>query len=127
MRPYYHNPVTQESIWETPLTGVIKELDNIAQLKAEAAASRVSPLREPDVTLLTMSVLLPLLLVLLGLFGLHLYVKKFHPEVIARMIESRKKQRDRTQFRRGRAGPSKHRPPWKMAQAGGAGGRSANS
>lgn len=105
---------------------MIRELDNIAQLRAEASAAQAVPWREPDVTLLTMSVLLPVVLVLLGLFGLHLYVKKYHPDLIAHMSETRKK-RDRAQNRRGRAGPSKFRPPWKMAQAGGAGGRSANS
>jgi hypothetical protein len=124
-RPYYHNPATQESVWETPLTGVVRELENIAQLRADALLQKTGA-EAPDVTLLAISVLLPVLLVLVGLFALNIYMKKYHPDVLEMVISSKKK-RDRAQHRRGREGKSKFKPPWKMAQAGGAGGRSANS
>lgn len=127
-RAYYHNPATQESVWDAPSDGIIHELENIANLKAEAAAA--ASLRSlPDISSvasLTFSLFLPMMLVLLGLLGLYFYYRTYHPELLAQMSLQRKK-RDRSQFRRGRAGPSKFRPPWKMAQAGGAGGRSANS
>ncbi|KAJ1629480.1 hypothetical protein T492DRAFT_873329 [Pavlovales sp. CCMP2436] len=103
----------------------LEELDNIAELRADALLQKGSA-EAPDVTLLAISVLLPLLLVLVGLFALNLFMKKYHPEVLE-MVTSSKKKRDRAQHRRGREGSSKFRPPWKMAQAGGAGGRSANS
>lgn len=109
------------------MDAVVRELENIAQLQAEAALARASPLHEPDVGLLTMSVLLPLLLVLAGLYALFRYARVYHPELGLHVAHLRRKQRDRAQHRRGRTGGSTFRPPWKMAQAGGAGGRSANS
>jgi hypothetical protein len=115
-----------ESVWDTPVDAAIRELDNIAQLRAEAAAALRPAVKEPEVVTLTMSILLPIIIVFVGLLGLHYYMQTYHPTVLTEAQKARKK-RDRAQNRRGRAGPSRFKLPWKMAQAGGAGGRSANS
>jgi hypothetical protein len=124
-RPYYHNAQALESIWERPSAGLVRELDNIAQLRAEAAAAVAASVREPAVLSLTIFLFLPLGLALLSLFGLYHYRKRHAPHLLD--DDARTNARDRAANRRGRQTKSTFRPRWKMAQAGGAGGRSANS
>mmetsp|Transcript_18587 Transcript_18587/g.62307 ORF Transcript_18587/g.62307 Transcript_18587/m.62307 type:complete len:135 (+) Transcript_18587:40-444(+) len=121
-RDFYHNPATGESVWDQPQDGSpIRFLENIDELRKTAGlASGSRPAPMP--TAMLASLLLPIALVLLGLFLLHLYVAKYHPELLQ---ESAKKRRDRAQLRR-KEKASKYRAKWKMSQDG-KGGRSANS
>lgn len=121
-RAYYYDPVAKDSVWELPPGAVnVKYLSNINELKA-AAAGVARP--EPKAATLAMTILLPVILVFGVLFLLHMYVARYHPDLLK---ESSRKKRDRAAKRAGRQpGVGKPKQKWKMSQDG-KGGRSANS
>mmetsp|Transcript_13115 Transcript_13115/g.34173 ORF Transcript_13115/g.34173 Transcript_13115/m.34173 type:complete len:146 (+) Transcript_13115:185-622(+) len=122
-RPYYYDTLTKESVWELPVDAVnVQYMKNIDELKASVAAQKPP---EPKVAALAMTILLPVVLVFGALFLLHMYVARYHPELLKE--QSSRKKRDRAAKRANRQpGVGKPKQKWKMSQDG-KGGRSANS
>lgn len=115
LKPFYHNPETGESVWEKPADGTpVQMMSNIEELQQSA---RLASHPAPKPMTVLISVILPVGLVLLGLF----IMAQFVPE----MREMRRKQRNRAQQRK-KEKASRYRMKWKMSQDG-KGGRSANA